>query len=121
MTNWTSLIFKTIDRDMKDFLQRFNAMVEVLKSHPNVQLLSHHVPNPATEQEISEVENQLGRQLDEDIKEFYRQCNGLKLRWIRKSSSYFKPKEYGKFVEGPFTLDDILDDGMGIDGCIAHP
>jgi hypothetical protein len=103
---------------MKDFLSRFNEMVDGLKAHPNVQVISYHVFDPATEKEIKEVEEFLGRELEQGIKEFYRQCNGIQLRWIRKDSEYFKPREFGTFIPGPFTYEDVLDDSMALDGCV---
>lgn len=103
---------------VENFLERMNTLVEELKAHPKITLLNYHVPAPATEQDFVDVEAHIGFPLPEDTKAFYRLCNGLQLRWIRKDSEYYIPRLHEQFVPGPFSYGDVLDDNMGMDGCV---
>ncbi|MBL0019378.1 MAG: SMI1/KNR4 family protein [Bacteroidetes bacterium] len=104
--------------DIKNYLQEFRKMVDELKAHPKVRLLSFHAFEPALESDIEEVETHLGFALDEDLKTFYRQCNGLQLRWAHLDNPGWDRKELTGFVPGPFTYQDVLDDAGTIDGCV---
>ncbi|MFN0200153.1 MAG: SMI1/KNR4 family protein [Bacteroidia bacterium] len=63
-------------------------MVESLKHHPRVQILNTYQGKPLTERYLVQWEKRLGFQLPQDVRDFYKQCNGLQLRWVdRKNPS----------------------------------
>jgi len=64
-------------------------MVATLQAQPAVQLLTFCTFPPASEEQLLAIEQALGFPLDETIKNFYRQTNGLQLRWIMKANPSF--------------------------------
>jgi hypothetical protein len=102
---------------VENFLERMNALVEELKAHPKVTLLNYHVPAPATEQDFADVEAHIGMPLPKDIKTFYRQCNGLQLRWVHKDNWNVDQKLWTEFMEGPFDYEEIKIE-KGIEGIV---
>src|SRR5688500_13222160 len=68
---------------MQNYITRFAAMVEHLKNCPEaVALLNYNVFEPAADAKVARVEATLGFPLGEGVRSFYRQTNGLQLRWI---------------------------------------
>jgi hypothetical protein len=102
MTSTIPITEKSRNRIMpvENFLDRMNALVEELKAHPKVTLLNYYVPAPATEQDFADVEGHIGMPLPADIKAFYRQCNGLQLRWVHKENKHVDQKLWAAFMEG---------------------
>jgi uncharacterized protein YjbI with pentapeptide repeats len=64
------------------YLARFHQLAEELKAHPKVRLLAYHSFPAVDPTKVSKAEQLLGQPLDRKIKEFYRETNGLQLRWI---------------------------------------
>src|SRR3712207_1342278 len=80
---------------MEDYLARFALMVEGLRDCPDeVVLLSYNVFAPAAEETVKEVEASLGFQLAGSVRSFFRQTNGLQLRWMSKASPHYGPRQH---------------------------
>jgi hypothetical protein len=80
---------------MEDYLARFALMVEGLRDCPEeVALLSYNVFAPVAEETVREVEESLGFRLAEPVKSFFRQTNGLQLRWMSKASPRYDPRKH---------------------------
>ena len=67
---------------MKNYLALFQQLVEELKQHQEVRLLAHCTFPPASSIAIAQVEAQIGQALPPALQQFYRQSNGLQIRWI---------------------------------------
>jgi hypothetical protein len=102
---------------VENFLERMNALVEELKSHPKVTLINYFVPPPATEKDFTEVEAHIGMALPDDIKAFYRQCNGIQLRWVHKDNKNTDQKLWSGFIEGPFDYEEVVIE-QGLEGIV---
>jgi hypothetical protein len=102
---------------VENFLEKMNALVEELKAHPKVTLLNYYVPAPATDQDFADVEAHIGMALPADIKAFYRQCNGIQLRWVHKDNKNVDQKLWSSFMDGPFDYEEIVAEKY-IDGVI---
>ena len=83
----------------KDYILRFDEMVENLKSHSRVQMLTYHKAKPLSEQSLERIEKRLGYRLHDSIRSFYLQCNGLQLRWMDKKNPNYRVSEH-KFRRG---------------------
>jgi hypothetical protein len=70
-------------------IDRFDRMVEELKDHADVQLLTFAKFPGITQGALSAVEDHLGYRLSSSIVDVYRQSNGLQLLWINKTSPWF--------------------------------
>lgn len=71
---------------------------------------------PASEEDIAEVENALGYQLDDSITNFFRECNGIQLLWTHPNNKYLdKLKQFTNSKE--FISYGITDD-YRFDGAI---
>jgi hypothetical protein len=80
---------------MEDYLARFALMVEGLRDCPDeVALLGYNVFEPVAEETVAEVEKSLGFALAESVKSFFRQTNGLQLRWMSKASPEYDPRKH---------------------------
>ncbi len=64
---------------LENYLERFKAMVDELRKHPEISVKEFAVMEPATPEELAEAEAY--HQLVPGMREFYSQCNGLKLEW----------------------------------------
>lgn len=85
-------------RPLAAFIERFDAMVATLRAHPDVKILNVWKGAPVSEERISAAEVKLGAKLPEDVKAFYRQCDGLVLAWDDKKADGHD-EAYGKFIE----------------------
>ncbi|MBD2767980.1 SMI1/KNR4 family protein [Hymenobacter sp. BT664] len=83
-----------------NYVQRFTEMVGALQTQPEVQLLTFCTFPPASEDQLLAIEQALGFPLDEAIKDFYRQTNGLQLRWIMKANPKFDSEAH-QFQDAP--------------------
>ncbi|MFT5684828.1 MAG: hypothetical protein ACI8RZ_005773 [Myxococcota bacterium] len=81
-----------LDGPMSDWLARFQAMVKALRGHPDVEILNVNIGLPASEAKIADVEKRLGKKLHPSISNFYRQCDGLSLRWIHTGHDSYEHK-----------------------------
>jgi len=64
------------------YLQRFRAMVDALRANPQITITDFTVQPPATDAQLAAARAYWP--LDADMEAFYRQCNGLTLRWEAK-------------------------------------
>lgn len=103
---------------MNNYAEAFKEMIQGLKSDPSIAVVSSYIYPPASDSEISEAEAIMRCKLDESLLSFYRSCNGVQLRWIRRDSEDFNEAEFGNYSEGPVTLAEIMEDDMRTDGCI---
>lgn len=69
---------------MENYIKEFTEMVNALSDHPSAQILTFNTFAPASESQLDFVESELGYEIDESIKCFYRQSNGLQFRWVNK-------------------------------------
>ncbi len=79
---------------INDWLERFYEMAAELQEHPRAAVTNLWVGEPVTDEEIESIEEELGFDLDDTIKEFYRQCNGLQFRWMDRGSEHFNKNNY---------------------------
>jgi hypothetical protein len=68
--------------DAEDWLRRFRAMVDELRSDPEIKVLCFQVNPPAPESDLENLKKYF-HTIDPDIEAFYRVCNGIQLRWTR--------------------------------------
>lgn len=101
------------------YLERFNAMVEELRANPKIEVLEYTVNPPATDAELAQAEEYAA--VPEAMKQFYRQCNGLKLEWALASAgddrsphgniSIMKVQQTFSSWKGVIWFDEEWDDG----------
>ena len=102
---------------MDDYLERFKAMVEELKAHPDVVVTHFLTFPPVSERVISRIDRHLKVELHSSIKSFFRQTNGLQLKWIHRKDPKFNPSRQYIFSETPFSIHDVLGDDGHFTGC----
>ncbi len=69
---------------MKNYLERFKAMVKELEDNPKIIVKRFEIKPPATEAELASVEGKI--KLTRDMVDFYTEANGLELEWELKDS-----------------------------------
>lgn len=99
------------------YLERFNRLVVELERHAKVEILTYHSFPPVRVQDIEKIEKQLGFKIDQAIKQFYQETNGLQLRWILRSNEDFKENVH-KFSEAVLDWDYATVEYRPEDGCI---
>lgn len=67
-----------------DYLNRFRQMVEKIREHKFVDNLRFWTFEPLSGETIQEIESALGYPIDEYVKAFFKQTNGLHLGWYSK-------------------------------------
>jgi len=70
---------------MKNYLEKFKKMVDELKNHPQIEVKEFVVNPPATNQQIEAANERFN--LTQDMLDFYKQANGLKLNWTIKGET----------------------------------
>lgn len=79
---------------MDDYLARFAWMVEELKTCPDrVVLLNYNVFKPVSDEVVRRVEDALSFALDPSIIAFFKQSNGLQLRWTLRDNPRYDPEK----------------------------
>src|SRR5947209_20213321 len=78
----------------KTFLPRFERMAAELWEHPDIKVKELATPLPASERELAAAKRKAGGRLPEGLEEFYREMNGLLLKW------QLKPEKSGGADEG---------------------
>jgi hypothetical protein len=103
---------------MEDYLERFKAMVEELRAHPDVVVTHFHVFPPVSERVLLRARHEFGAEIPEDFIDFYRRSNGLQLRWLLRSAPDLDAlvKEGGKSVE--LSYDSVYEDDGRVAGCV---
>lgn len=76
------------------WLSRFSDMVNDLRQHSQVQLLDYHTFPPIENPQIDFFEKKYNIKIPKDVKAFYRETNGLQLRWIFKNNEQFSEEKY---------------------------
>ena len=73
---------------MKTYLERFNAMVDEIKSHPLLEVKKYVYNPPVSKEVFNIVEQMIGSTMAIPIQNFYNQVNGLTVEWgIKKTIS----------------------------------
>lgn len=80
--------------DTKDWLDRFSTMVDTLEKNPDIKITHLSVNSPIKNTEIERIEAELGFTLPLQLKNFYKQCNGVQLRWISTRDKYVNKEEF---------------------------
>ncbi|BDS13934.1 pentapeptide repeat-containing protein [Aureispira anguillae] len=104
----------------KNYIEAFNNLAKELARHSKVELLGYHTFSPLHLQEIEALEAKYNCQLDEAIRTFYTQTNGLQMRWMLKSNPYYQTTKYPPFHRStaPVAWDYVTDDFEKEDGCV---
>lgn len=105
MKDVSELIFSSLD------------LVEELKKNDDIIVLNNHLFPPASNGDFTASSDLLGRKLDKDILTFYKETNGLQIRWISKNNPRYNPRLH-KENELPFTYLDVITEEFYFDGCI---
>ena len=71
------------------YLKKINKFVENLKSNPNIELLQFETFTPATEEQLKQANKKLGTNLGDDVTDFFKETNGLKLIYVFKDNEYY--------------------------------
>ncbi len=105
---------------MEDYLEKLKLMVRDLEHHPDIKVIEFKINPPAQRIDLDRIEDLIGVALDQSIRGFYEQANGLKIHWaikpdisiekaeeIRKKSSdyYVKIAEY---LGNPFSIINLI-------------
>lgn len=80
--------------ETNSWLKRFHHMVAELREHPRVAITNLWIGEPITEEELESIEQELGFTLDEELKNLYRQANGVQLLWMDRESEDFDEDGY---------------------------
>ena len=83
------------------FITKLNTIVEELKTNPNI-LVVHYEVSPPDEEAITNIEESLGYELDDAIKNFYKECSGIQLLWLDKNNENFETVKNELPLEGNF-------------------
>lgn len=70
------------------FIQRFNATVERLRAHPEIEVYEVDVRPPASERDIRQAEKSVGHTLPDDLRAFYTAHDGVFLEWGLRGRTY---------------------------------
>lgn len=68
---------------LDDYLARFRTAVDLLAREPSVRVVRFEPGPPCSDAKIAAWEKERGLALDPALATFYRQCDGIMLRWIR--------------------------------------
>ena len=84
----------------KNYLEAFQRLAETIHQHPSAILLSYHAFAPLSLGEIQDLERRYKCQLDEPMRAFYQQSNGLQLRWMLARNPAYNPIRYPTYQKG---------------------
>lgn len=101
-----------------NYVQEFKEMISRLRRDPKISVVSSCIFPPASEADLDMAAEIMSCKLEKSLREFYEQCNGIQLRWIRRDSEDFNEAEFGMYSEGPVSHEDIVEDDDRMDGCI---
>ncbi len=99
------------------YVERFRAMVEELRRNSEIRVLEFNVRPPVSDADLAAVEEHLGAELHPALRSFYRQADGLQLRWINTSREAFDPERHVA-SEQWLTPPDIMRDEGACPGCV---
>ncbi len=72
-----------------NWLSRFSDMVDELRQHSQVELLSFQSFPPVDEKQFEFLEKKYNTTFPKNVRAFYRETNGLQLSWILKNNEHF--------------------------------
>lgn len=104
---------------MEDYLQRFGAIVDTLRTHRDVLLTHFVIRPPAHKLWLRKAISLLDGNMPEALQQFYSICDGLQLRWMHRRSEAFDSDfsyHYVKDVE--FNMEMPPEEGGQATGCI---
>ena len=104
-------------RKISDILFDFMKMSESLQKRNDIVILNNHLFPPASAGDFNTASDVIGKQLDKDIVDFYKETNGFQLRWISKSYPRFNPSIHVE-NELPFTYLEVITEEFYFDGCV---
>ncbi len=84
---------------MSNYKDRFDKLADELKKHPKVDLQEYKIFDPVSDDEISEVHNKIGFTLDDRIVSFYKDCNGLILKWVHHDDELYGTDHSSAVIE----------------------
>lgn len=84
----------------KNYLEAFQRLAKAIDQHSAAVLLGYHTFAPLSLTAIQALEAQYKCQLDEPMRLFYQQTNGLQLRWMLRSNAAYDPVRYPEHEEG---------------------
>lgn len=104
----------------KNYIEAFNNLARELARHSKIELLGYHTFTPLTERALEALEAQYNCQLDETIRHFYTQTNGLQLRWMFKDNPAYHSDKYPPFHRSiaPVGWDYTEESFEKEDGCV---
>lgn len=74
---------------------RFEALLEELEAHEDIEVFEDELGPPAEEADLAEAAVILGRPLPEDVAAFYRELNGVDINWGHREPAYRGLGAYG--------------------------
>ena len=77
-----------------NWLSRFSDMVKELRLHSQVQLLNYNTFPPVQDSQFNFFEEMYSVEIPKVIQKFYRETNGLQLRWMFKNNEQFSEEKY---------------------------
>lgn len=103
-----------------DYIKAFQALAKELHKNTAIELLGYHTFRGLSASAIELLEQQYHCQLDDTIRRFYQQSNGLQLRWIFKNNPHYTPKKFPPFQaqSAPVPWNYMTDNFEQEDGCI---
>jgi hypothetical protein len=103
---------------MDDYLERFKAMAEELRGHPDVVVTHFCIRPPAHSLWMRKAKSYADVPLPESLWDFYSKCNGFQLRWMHKKAEAWDEDNDYSFSEEPFDLRFPPDEDGQATGCI---
>ena len=103
-----------------NYIKAFQNLAKELHFHPKIELLGFHTFAGLEPNAISALEEKYNCQLDDSIRAFYSQTNGLQLRWMLKSNPHYHPQSYPAFRSNmaPVNWNYAIETFEKEDGCI---
>jgi len=71
---------------LKNYRQHFEELVDELDGHSSIDIVELEFGEPASEETLRLVQEQLGGPLPWELKAFYRELNGFKVRWVLRAA-----------------------------------
>lgn len=84
----------------KNYLEAFERLKQAIQQHPAAILLGYHAFAPLSTADIQALEEKYKCQLDEPMRQFYQQSNGLQLHWMLADNPTYTPTLYPTHQEG---------------------
>ncbi|MDX1903076.1 MAG: hypothetical protein SFU27_02860 [Thermonemataceae bacterium] len=102
--------------DVKNYLERFEKMVNELRQNENVVLLTYQILPPPKTVLLEKIIQEYPL-LNADFKAFYEVCNGIQLRWIHKKNEAYNPSIHS-YQDAPLQATYGMQDYQPEDGLV---